>query len=61
MEKSKQELLVERKKRIADVIALKVPDRVPIWFQDAGFFPAKYGRHHQPGCHVRRGQAFRCL
>ncbi|WP_419659357.1 HemE: putative uroporphyrinogen decarboxylase [Desulfosarcina variabilis str. Montpellier] len=42
MEKSKQELLVERKKRIADVIALKVPDRVPIWFQDAGFFPAKY-------------------
>jgi len=21
---------------------LKVPDRVPVWFQDAGYFPAKY-------------------
>ena len=42
MEKSKQELLSERNKRISDVIALQVPDRVPVWFQDASFFPAKY-------------------
>jgi uroporphyrinogen-III decarboxylase len=31
-----------REKRINDVIQLKVPDRVPIWFNDIGFFPAKY-------------------
>lgn len=42
MEKTKQEQLAERKKRVEDAIALRVPDRVPIWFQDAGFFPAKY-------------------
>lgn len=42
MTKSKQEMLAERKKRVEDAIALKVPDRVPIWFQDASFFPAKY-------------------
>jgi uroporphyrinogen-III decarboxylase len=28
--------------RISDIISLKVPDRVPIWFQDASFFPARY-------------------
>ncbi|MBW1799441.1 MAG: hypothetical protein JRJ85_01805 [Deltaproteobacteria bacterium] len=32
----------ERQKRVQDAIALKVPDRVPIWFQDASFFPARY-------------------
>ena len=33
---------MERAKRIKDAILLKVPDRVPFWFQDAGFFPCKY-------------------
>jgi Uroporphyrinogen decarboxylase (URO-D) len=42
MGKSNQELYTERKKRVEEAIALKVPDRVPIWFQDASFFPAKY-------------------
>jgi hypothetical protein len=42
MGKSSVELYNERKKRVDDAIALKVPDRVPIWFQDASFFPAKY-------------------
>ena len=42
MGKSNVELYRERKKRVDDAIALKVPDRVPIWFQDASFFPAKY-------------------
>ena len=42
MGKSNVELYNERKKRVDDAIALKVPDRVPIWFQDASFFPAKY-------------------
>lgn len=42
MKKSAEELYYERKKRVEDAIALKVPDRVPIWFQDASFFPAKY-------------------
>lgn len=32
----------ERTKRIDDAIALRVPDRVPIWFLDTGFFPARY-------------------
>lgn len=32
----------ERQQRIQDAIALRVPDRVPIWFQDLGFFPARY-------------------
>ena len=31
-----------RFKRIDDAITLKVPDRIPIWFQDLSFFPAKY-------------------
>jgi hypothetical protein len=42
MGKLNAELYNERKKRVDDAIALKVPDRVPIWFQDASFFPAKY-------------------
>ncbi len=42
MGRSNEELYSERKKRVEDAIALKVPDRVPIWFQDASFFPAKY-------------------
>lgn len=42
MGKTGQELYHERKKRMDDAIALRVPDRVPIWFQDASFFPAKY-------------------
>ncbi|MFV0437773.1 MAG: uroporphyrinogen decarboxylase family protein [Desulfopila sp.] len=42
MEKSKEQLFRERKQRVQDAISLKVPDRVPIWFQDASFFPAKY-------------------
>ncbi len=39
--KSPAELFQEREKRIADVIALKVPDRVPLRFSLA-YFPAKY-------------------
>jgi uroporphyrinogen-III decarboxylase len=39
--KARQSFL-EREKRINDVIELKTPDRVPIWFNDIGFFPAKY-------------------
>ena len=42
MEKSNAQLYEERKQRVQDAIALKVPDRVPIWFQDASFFPARY-------------------
>jgi len=42
MEKTASELYKERQKRINDAIQLKVPDRVPIWFQDLSFFPAKY-------------------
>ncbi len=37
------ELFQERRARIEAAIALEVPDRVPIWFQDLSFFPAKYG------------------
>ncbi len=37
-----EELYRERTKRVQDAIQLKVPDRVPIWFQDLGFFPARY-------------------
>ncbi|MBW1862570.1 MAG: uroporphyrinogen decarboxylase [Deltaproteobacteria bacterium] len=32
----------ERAKRIKDTIQLKVPDRIPFWFMDAGFFPCKH-------------------
>jgi hypothetical protein len=42
MKKVPEELYREREKRIDDAIQLKVPDRVPIWFGDMGFFPAKY-------------------
>ena len=42
MTKSGSELFQERQQRVQDAISLKVPDRVPIWFQDASFFPAKY-------------------
>ena len=42
MGETPKELYKERKKRIDDTIQLKVPDRVPIWFQDLSFFPAKY-------------------
>jgi uroporphyrinogen-III decarboxylase len=42
MKKSVEELYNERKRRVEDAIALRVPDRVPIWFQDLGFFPARY-------------------
>ena len=42
MSKTGKELYEERQKRVQDAISLKVPDRVPVWFQDASFFPAKY-------------------
>jgi len=42
MGKTPEELFKEREHRIKDAIQLKVPDRVPIWFQDLSFFPAKY-------------------
>jgi hypothetical protein len=42
MKKVPEELYRERERRIDDAIQLKVPDRVPIWFGDFGFFPAKY-------------------
>ena len=40
-EKTPQELLEERAKRVEDAVALKVPDRVPI-IPHIGFFPEKY-------------------
>ena len=42
MGKTGKKLYNEREKRVQDAIALRIPDRVPIWFQDASFFPAKY-------------------
>jgi hypothetical protein len=42
MGKSNEALLKERTKRIEDAIQLKVPDRVPFWFGDLSFFPARY-------------------
>jgi uroporphyrinogen-III decarboxylase len=42
MQKTAAVLYKEREKRINDAIQLKEPDRVPIWFHDTGFFPAKY-------------------
>lgn len=42
MEKTPEELFEERTKRINDAIQLRVPDRVPFWFQDLSFFPARY-------------------
>ena len=40
-EKSKEQLLQEREKRLSDTIQLKIPDRVPIEMS-FGYFPAKY-------------------
>jgi hypothetical protein len=42
MSKSPEELFKEREKRVNDAVALKVPDRVPV-FVLSGFFPAHYG------------------
>jgi hypothetical protein len=42
MSTTNQELFNERLARIQSTIDLRIPDRVPIWFQDAGYFPAKY-------------------
>ena len=41
MEKTPEELINERKKRVFDAIQLKVPDRVPI-NAVSGFFAARY-------------------
>ncbi len=40
-----QELFQARKKRIEDAISLKVPDRVPLFIADSGFFAARYVGH----------------
>jgi uroporphyrinogen-III decarboxylase len=40
--KTNETLYQEKRKRLDDVISLRQPDRVPIWFQDAGIFPPKY-------------------
>ncbi len=42
MEGTVTELFRARQKRIEDAIALRVPDRVPVWLGDCGYFPAKY-------------------
>jgi uroporphyrinogen-III decarboxylase len=42
MKKKNETDYQEKRQRITDLISLKRPDRVPIWFQDASFFPAKY-------------------
>jgi hypothetical protein len=42
MKQDAASLFQARKKRIDDAIALRVPDRVPVWFGDFGYFPAKY-------------------
>jgi hypothetical protein len=41
MEKSAQELYLERQKRVDDAVRMKVPDRVPLEIA-FGYFPAKY-------------------
>jgi hypothetical protein len=41
MDKTTQELYREREKRVADCLAMKVPDRVPLEIA-FGYFPAKY-------------------
>jgi len=41
MKKSAEELYHEREKRVADVLEMKVPDRVPLEIA-FGYFPAKY-------------------
>jgi hypothetical protein len=40
--KEAQQAFIAREKRLRNSIEFKVPDRVPIWFQDLSFFPAKY-------------------
>jgi hypothetical protein len=40
--KTPEQLYKEREQRIINNIQLKVPDRVPIWFHDMSFFPAKF-------------------
>jgi hypothetical protein len=42
MSMTSEGLLRERQDRLREAISLRVPDRVPIWFQDLGFFPARY-------------------
>jgi uroporphyrinogen-III decarboxylase len=42
MGKTPEESYKERERRITDAIQLKLPDRVPIWFQDLSYFAAKY-------------------
>lgn len=42
MGKSNEDLCNRRERLIGDAIKLKPLDRVPIWFQDAGYFPASY-------------------
>lgn len=42
MDQAAAQLYAERQKRTEDAIALRIPDRVPIWLQDLSFFPAKY-------------------
>ena len=42
MDNARSNALQERQQRIQEAIALDAPDRVPIWFQDMGFFPASY-------------------
>jgi len=42
MRKTGSELFGERQKRIQDAIELRVPDRVPIWLGDFGYFTVKY-------------------
>ena len=42
MKQDATSLFQARKKRVDDAIALRVPDRVPVWFGDFGYFPAKY-------------------
>jgi hypothetical protein len=41
MEKTPQELYLEREKRVTDAIQLKIPDRVPVMLE-LSYFPAKY-------------------
>lgn len=42
MNNASEALLRERQERLREAISLGTPDRVPIWFQDLGFFPARY-------------------
>ena len=42
MNQANEKLFQAKKKRIDEVISLQKPDRIPIWFQDASFFPPRY-------------------